>query len=148
MHTNSPNLAKRRHGFSLVEVVVAASIAAVIIGGIIQGYIQAGARAEYSGYSFAAQNLAQQRLEQSRSAKWDPERNLDELVSANFPPQITILDLPVAGTNVSRATNFTTIVNVRTNAPMLKMLRVDTVWRGPRGNLHTNSCATYRTPDT
>jgi hypothetical protein len=73
---------------------------------------------------------------------------LDELTAANFPPQITILDLPVAGTNVFRATNITTIINVSTNSPMLKMLRVDTLWRGPRGRLHTNTCATYRTPDT
>lgn len=136
------------HGFTLIEVVVSTMIAAIVIGGIIMAYVQSAHRTEWSGYSLAAQALATQRLEQTRATKWDPERGFDELVQANFPIQVTILDLPVAGTNATYATNITTISWIRTNAPMLKLIRVDCVWTGPRGRLHTNTAANYRTPDT
>lgn len=135
-------------GFTLIEVIVSTMIAAIVIGGIILGYVQSARRTEWSGYSLAAQALATQRLEQTRATKWDPERGFDELVPSNFPPQIAILDLPVAGTNVTYATNFTTISWIQTNAPMLKLIRVDCIWRGPRGRVHTNIAANYRTPDT
>lgn len=123
-------------------------IAAIVIGGIIMAYVQSAYRTEWSGNSLAAQALATQRLEQTRATKWDPERGFDELVQANFPTQVTILDLPVAGTNATYATNITTISWIQTNAPMLKLIRVDCVWTGPRGRLHTNTAANYRTPDT
>ncbi len=134
--------------FTLIEVVVSTFIAAIVIGRIILGYVQSANRTEWSGYSLAAQALATQRLEQTRATKWDPERGLDELIQSNFPPQITILDLPVVNTNATQATNFTTISWIQTNPPMLKLIRVDCVWRGPRGRVHTNTAANYRTPDT
>lgn len=69
-------------------------------------------------------------------------------MTANFPVQVVVMDLPVAGTNVVYATNTTTITWVSTNAPMTKMIRVDCAWMGPRGRVHTNTAATYRAPDT
>jgi len=139
---------RSRRAFTLVEVAITTLIAAMVIGGIIYGYIQSAYRAEWSGYSLAAQALATQRLEQTRAAKWDPAADVDELISSNFPDVVSILDLPVAGTNVVSATNFTTISWISTNVPMLKMVRVDCVWMGPRGVVFTNSSATYRMPDT
>jgi len=141
-------LARRGKAFTLIEVVVSTMISAIVIGGIILGYVQSANRTEWSGFSLAGQALATQRLEQTRATKWDPERDLDELVPSNFPPQVTLLDLPVSGTNATYATNFTTISWIQTNAPMLKLIRVDCVWIGPRGRLHTNTAANYRTPDT
>lgn len=134
--------------FTLVEVVVATTLAAIVIGGMIYAYVQSATRTEWAGYSLSAQALATQRLEQTRACKWDPERNLDEFVQSNFPDQVTILDLPVSGTNVVYVTNFTVISWIRTNAPMLKMIRVDCVWQGPSARLYTNTAATYRSPDT
>ena len=138
----------RQVGFTLVEVVVATKIAAIVIAGMIFAYVQSAIRTEWSGYSLAAQALATQRLEQTRAAKWDPERELDELQATNFPVLVATLDLPVAGTNVAYVTNLTTITWIRTNAPMLKMIRVDCIWQGPSGRLYTNTAATYRSPDT
>ncbi|MBI3878357.1 MAG: hypothetical protein HY300_20735 [Verrucomicrobia bacterium] len=114
----------------------------------IYGYTQSAERAEWTGQSLAAQALAVQRAEQTRAAKWDTEAGVDRLQSTNFPTQITILDLPVSGTNVVYATNFTTISNVSVIPPLLKMIRVDCVWMFMRrARVFTNTVVTYRAPD-
>ncbi|MGB0579049.1 MAG: type IV pilus modification PilV family protein [Limisphaerales bacterium] len=136
------------NAFTLIEVVVSTTIAAIVVGGMIYAYVTSAARTEWSGYSLAAQALATQRLEQTRACKWDQDRNLDELVATNFPVQVAVLDLPVAGTNLVYATNVTTITWISTNAPKMKMIRVDCSWTGPRGRVHTNTAASYRAPDT
>lgn len=139
----------RVRGFTLAEVVIAASIAAISIGGIIYGYIMSAQRAEWAAYAMAAQALAMQRVEQSRAAKWDVESTptLDQVVPANFPIQVSILDIPISGTNVVYATNFTTITTLSTTPP-LKSIQVDCVWFwSVGGRLFTNTIVTYRSPD-
>ena len=51
--------------FTLAEVVVAIAIMAFVFGGLISAYVQATRRAEWSGYSLAAQAMAIQQLEQA-----------------------------------------------------------------------------------
>lgn len=124
------------------------AIWSLIAAAMINGYIMAAKRAEWSAYSFAAQSLALQRAEQCRAAKWDPKAYppADELVDANFPARVETLDIPISGTNIVYATNYTRIRTISTN-PQLKSIRVDCVWmfltRGP----FTNSILTYRAPD-
>jgi type II secretory pathway pseudopilin PulG len=135
--------------FTLAEVVVAIAITVMSLAGIITGYIFATRQAEWSAYSLAAQSLATQRLEQTRAAKWDPRAwpGVDQLIAANFPTVPTnILDLPVSGTNIAYATNFTTISDVSSGGYPLKMVRVDCVWSF-RQRLFTNTISTYRAPD-
>lgn len=143
--TNQP---KGRTGFTLMESIIASSIAAMMFGGIVYGYIQSGRNAEWSAYSFAAQSMAMQRLEQTRACKWDPEStpSVDELVSTNFPTLISILDVPMNGSNIVYATNYTTISTIST-APQLRMIQVESVWGFINGRLYTNSIATFRAPD-
>lgn len=131
-----------------MEAVIASSIAAMMFGGIVYGYIQSGRNAEWSAYSFAAQSMAMQRLEQTRACKWDPESTpaVDELVSANFPTLVSILDVPMSGSNYIYATNFTTISTISTT-PELRMIVVETVWGFINGRLYTNSIGTCRAPD-
>lgn len=118
------------------------------VAGIIQGYTQSCKRAEWSAYSLAAQVLAAQRLEQTRACRWDTETGVDQLVSANFPAQTVLLDIPVIGTNGFYATNITTITVISASAPQLRMIRVDCSWRFPTtGRVFTNTVATYRSPD-
>ncbi|MBI3192468.1 MAG: prepilin-type N-terminal cleavage/methylation domain-containing protein [Pedosphaera parvula] len=136
-------------GFTLAEVVIAAAIGAISIGGIIYGYVMSAQRAEWAAYAMAAQSLAMQRIEQTRAAKWDLEStpNVDQVVSANFPDQINILDVPISGTNVVYATNFTTITTVSASPP-LRSIQVDCVWNwNVGGRLFTNTVVTYRSPD-
>lgn len=147
MRTNGRNL-KRRLAFTLMEASIASAIAAMMFGGIIYGYIQSSRSAEWSAYSFAAQSLAMQRLEQARACKWDPDATpaVDQLVSANFPTQVSILDVPMNGSNITYATNITTISTISA-VPPLKMISVDAIWQFINGKLYTNSIATYRAPD-
>lgn len=139
---------KRQTGFTLMESLIASTIAAMMFGGIVYGYIQSGRNAEWSAYSFAAQSMAMQRLEQTRACKWDPESTpaVDELVSTNFPTLVSMLDVPMSGSNMVYATNFTTISTIST-APQLRMIVVETVWGFINGRTYTNSIATCRAPD-
>ena len=135
-------------GFTLAEVVIASALAAMSMAGIIYGYIQSAKFAEFTSYSLAAQSMAMQRVEQCRASKWDPlgYPPVDELVVSNFAAQVNILDLPISGSNIVYATNFTVITTLATNPP-LKMIRVDCVWPFLGRGLFTNSTLTYRAPD-
>src|SRR5438876_840400 len=112
-------------GVSLIETVIAVAIAAMVIGGLITGFVQSARQAESSAYILAAQAEASQGLEQVRAAKWDPTVStgaVDQVVSANFPPFIQLLDVPGSGSRPVYATNITTITTVSAN-PLLKMIR-------------------------
>jgi type II secretory pathway pseudopilin PulG len=157
---------RRACAFTLAEVVVSIAIAAIVFGGTISAYIQTTRRAEWSGYSLAAQSLAIQQLEQARSAIWDTALGKNEVTNLalnNFThPSANVwkgsswtnLDIPVSGGNFTRATNIVTITMI-TNvggvpAVSLQMVRVDTVWPFKVGNkylLYTNSMSTYLAPD-
>lgn len=150
MEILSQKNSRRTAGFTLMEASIASAVAAMIFGGIVYGYIQAGRNAEWSAYSFAAQAMALQRLEQTRACRWDPEATpvVDELVSANFPTLVSILDVPMNGTNVMYATNYTTISTIST-VPPVRMIRVDTAWRFLiNGRVYTNTIATCRASDS
>lgn len=135
-------------GFTLAEVVISTMIGAITIAGIIYGYVSSTKRAEWSGYSLAANSLALQGIEQARASKWDPMGNppVDQLVQSNFPVRINILDLPIQGTNIVYATNTTTITVIQANPP-LKLIRVDTTWSFLGKGPFTNTVATYRAAD-
>lgn len=135
-------------GFTLAEVGMAAAIALMTVAGIIYGYTQSSQRAEWSGYSLAAHAAATQRLEQTRACRWDTETGVDQLVAANFPQQVVLLDIPVVGTNAFYGTNVTTITTISATAPQLRMIRVDCTWRFPTTQrVFTNTVVTYRSPD-
>jgi hypothetical protein len=155
-------------GYSLVEVVLAAGIIALVYGMIISCYIQSGLRAQWSGYSLAAQSLTVQQIEQARSAIWDPAMNNNEVTNLNLEGRsynsssrtwsgytTALLDVPYATTNYVTATNFVSIqlidLNNETNPPVqVQMIRVDTVWPFFYRSLNlyfTNTAATLLAPD-
>lgn len=147
MRTKGRNL-KRCLAFTLMEASIASAIAAMMFGGIIYGYIMSNRSAEWSAYSFAAQSLALQRLEQTRAAKWDPDATpvVDQLQGTNFLLDFKILDVPLTGTNITYATNVTTISTISTYPP-LRMISVETTWQFIDGKIYTNTIVTYRAPD-
>ena len=129
-------------------MLIAVGIAGISIGGIVYGYVYSAQRVEWSGVSLAAQALAVQRMEQTRACKWDTDAGVDQLTAANFPVQTTVMDLPVTGTNFLVGTNYTTISDVSATPPLLRMIRVDCVWRFRlTARLFTNTIVTYRSPD-
>lgn len=155
-----------RRGFTLVEVVTAVFIVALVLGGMTVAYTQATRRAQWSGYSLAAQGLAIQALEQARAAVWDSSIGKNEITNLNLLGRTyssgvlkgytwANLDLPVSGTNWICATNYVTItavyLNGATNPPVqLQMVTVDTVWPFQWGNTKryfTNTISTYYAPD-
>ena len=131
-----------------MEATIASTIAAMMFGGIIYGYIQSNKSAEWSAYSFAAQSLALQRLEQTRACRWDPDGTpvVDDLTNSNFLLEFKILDVPLNGTNITYATNITTISTISA-VPPLRMISVETTWQFINGKIYTNTIATYRAPD-
>lgn len=136
-----------RAAFTLAEIVIAAALGSITVGAGLYGYVLSAKRAEWSGYSLAAHSLAVQGIEQARAAKWDPTgAQADDLVSSNFPTAVNILDIPIMGTNIVYATNYTTISYVSTN-PAIKLIRVDCVWNFIKRGPFTNTIVTYRAPD-
>lgn len=133
---------------TLIEVVISMAIAGITISSIVAGYMFSARQLEQSACSSAAEFMARQRVEQVRSAKWDPLATppVNELASSNFPVVVSTLDIPVALNAPLYATNSTTITTVSTDPP-LKMIRVECVWsllsRGP----FTNTLTAYRAPD-
>jgi len=124
------------------------AIAGVMVGGLVNGFLQTAQTAEWSAYSFAAQNQALRGLEQTRAAKWDVYAwpPVDQVVSTNFPIFVDVLDVPRSGGNISYATNITTVTNI-SSSPPLKLVRVDCIWRFMKRGLYTNTAVTYRAPD-
>jgi type II secretory pathway pseudopilin PulG len=137
--------------FTLVEVVIAVLISTIVFAAVVYAYVGANDRSEWSAYSFAAQSLAHQAIEQARTAKWDPENwpAYDDLGVTNYT-QVEILDVPLSGPPVF-ATNYVSISTV-TNSPDIRQLRADCVWvfvtryHGAAGPF-TNTAVSFRASD-
>ena len=156
-------LKRAASAFTLVEVVVCLAVAMLIFCGVITAYVQSSFRAEWSGYSLAAQAYSIQQLEQAKAAVWDNTKcqitNLN-LISWSCANNVwtgyttNTLDLPVSGTNYIYATNFVKVFVITNSVnPQITyyMVKVDTVWpfnwyKGqPR--LFTNTVADLFAPD-
>jgi hypothetical protein len=141
----------RAAAFTLVEVVMSVFIMMLLMAGIITAYIQASYRAEWSGYSLAAQAVGIQQLEAAKAAVWDPLQTpvKDEIKQLVLVTNV-LLDLPVTGTNNVYATNYTTISVVTNGIYSNYMVKVDTVWpfRWKSQIVYfTNTVADYYAPD-
>jgi Tfp pilus assembly protein PilV len=162
----SPGVGGATAGFTLAEVMVSVAITVLAFSGILLGYIQSAQEAEWSGYSSAATALAIQQLEQARTAVFDPAQSpivnqifllpLNARASNALTGVVTgytwtNLDIPISGTNYTRATNFVTITPINPTANItVIMIQVDTVWRIPIGHrwrFFTNSLVDYYGPD-
>jgi hypothetical protein len=143
----------RAAAFTLAEVVICVFIMMLLFAGILTAYIQTSYRAEWSGYSLAAQALAIQQLEQAKAAVWDIQQTPVQNEFTNMPTvTYATLDLPVTGTNYVYATNFATVRLVPTSIAGVSnyMVKVDTVWPFRWKNkviLFTNTIADYYAPE-
>jgi prepilin-type N-terminal cleavage/methylation domain-containing protein len=141
----------RQAGFTLMEVVISMLIMGLAFGGILVAYMQSANRAEWAGYSLAAQAQAVQMMEQFRAASWDTLAipQVDQTTNIAAVTAYT-LDIPISGTNAIWMTNYTSIstLTLATNNPptQVKMIRVDAVWPW-KGRFFTNTLITYRAPD-
>jgi hypothetical protein len=141
----------RTAGFTLVEVVMSTVIIMLVFGAIIGGYIHTSYRAEWTGYSLAAQAAAVQQLESAKCAIWDPQQSPVQDEIKNLPRVTSVLlDLPVTGTNTVYATNYTTVTLMQNGVYSNYLVLVNTVWPFRWKNqttYHTNTIADYYAPD-
>jgi hypothetical protein len=144
----------RTAAFTLVEVVISTFIIMLLFGAIIGGYIQTSYRAEWSGYSLAAQALAVQELEGAKAAVWDTQQSPVNDEFQRLPRLSTaLLDLPVSGTNFVLATvtnSITLITNVPNTQYSNYMVKVSVIWpfRWKSQTVYfTNTIANYYAPD-
>lgn len=139
-------------GFSLIEVLVALAVLALVIQGIILCYLRFTQQAEWSAHSLAAQSLASQGAEQARSAKWDTQAwpqgvgpgQSDELGLTNYAQPNTLA--VGADGQPTVVTNFIGITSVSTTPP-LRQIRSDCVWSFMDRGLFTNTVVMFRAPD-
>jgi type II secretory pathway pseudopilin PulG len=151
INTRSERRRRKALGFTLVEVVIAVLISTIVFATVVYAYIGANDRSEWSAYSFAAQSLAHQAIEQTRTAKWDPQNwpAYDDLGITNYT-QVETLDVALTGQPVL-ATNYVSISTV-TNSPEIRQLRADCVWvlvtryHGAAGPF-TNTAVSFRASD-
>ena len=171
---NLPNPGVKR-GFTLVEVTLSLVIIALVFGGIINAYISASYRAEWTGYSLAAQAAAIQTLEQARSATWDTATKVDEIwgmvqnvstmgnhdYASNTTTHVLsasinrTLDLP-SQTNSTTATVSTTVTVSAKQVALpgshgnMYVIQVDAKWPFQwknSTNYYVNTLVTYMAPD-
>jgi hypothetical protein len=136
---------------TLAEVVVAMAVASLTVLSLIGGYVSSTVATEKASLSLAANTRALERLEDTHAASWNVSGwpVVDELIDANFPTKVVILDLSGQGAGVTYATNYTTITQVSL-APQLRRVRVDCVWRFQNRQfsaLFSNTVETLRGPD-
>ena len=133
-------------GFTLVEVTVSLAILALVLQGVILGYISSTRKAEWSARSLAAQSMASELAEQKRSAKWDTQANVDQLSLATNTT-ITVLNLPLGNSNSPVMVTNTVIISQVSSNPLLRQIRAQCVWSFLNHGAFTNSVILLRAPD-
>ncbi len=139
---------------TLIEVVVALAIAGLMVGGIVTGYIFCTTSAMKDSLYMAANARAMERLEETRSAIWAPNRAvpLDQLVATNFPDETNVvLDLSGSGAESTLATLKTEITQISPSpasplSPPVRRIHVDCIWQFQGVDIVT-SVETCRAPD-
>src|SRR5215510_3734047 len=135
-------------GMTLAEVVVAMAIAGLAIAAIVNGYTVSTNSAQKAAMAMAANARALERIEETRSAKWDMSAYpvVDQLIPTNFLPRTVTLDKAGVGNVVTTATVITEISQISATPP-LKRIRVSCIWRYRGGPAITNVIETCRAPD-
>jgi len=136
---------QHRGGFTLVEVVVASAIAALLFAGIFQCFNVVARRTQFAAYDMAANACAVQQLEQVFSAQWVPSSGITTLLTA-YPTQVvTSLYMPNASGGPSLCTNVITVNKISDNPPYA-MIQVSCVWGFVDMGTFTNTVSVLRAP--
>ena len=146
--TNRP---KAVAAFTLVEVVLSIATLALVMAGMIYGYVQSNYRAEWTAMSLAAQSLASKAVEQARAAKWDIHSGTpgtgpgtsDELPAPMSYFKTNSMVIPATGQTTDVVTTVV-ITSISTNPPA-RQIRADCTWYFPlNGKPFTNTVITWR----
>jgi len=141
---------KASAAFTLVEVVMAMAILALVMAGMIYCYVQSNKRVEWTAMSLAAQASAVEAVEQARAAQWDvhvlsEDQLLQGAIYTNYSRTNTML-IPASGQTIV-VTNWVSVTNLM-NSPPLRQIRADCYWQYTNtGTWFTNTVITWRAPD-
>jgi type II secretory pathway pseudopilin PulG len=132
---------------TLVEVVISMALTGMAVAAIVNGYNYCTNSAHKAALSLAANALAMERIEETRSVTWAPDRSpaVDQLVATNFPNKTVKLDVAGSGALVLPAT-IRTEISQASVSPKLKRIRVDCIWQFRGGPWVTNTIETCRAP--
>jgi type II secretory pathway pseudopilin PulG len=144
-------------GFTLIETLVAFAVFAMVVSGVIYGYVQTNRMAEWSAISLAAQSFASQGAEQARAAKWDPwaypsNTNTDQTPAGSVWTNTGIFDIPIKGNPTNGnfgffETDIVSVVTVTLNPPLRKIVST-TYWNFYlTGTAYSNTVVLLRAPD-
>ncbi len=139
-----------RRGMTLVEVMIATSIFALVFGSVITGLRLANYRAYWATCSIEAGKLAEQQMEQMQAAQWDITASpvIDQVVSNNFTNTVSILLTYTNSAPPVLSTNWVTINTIPNTAnPMYKVLTSSVAWMFEGKGPYTNSLTTIRALD-
>src|ERR1700753_3885694 len=127
-------------GFTLIETLMAFFIFGLVSAGVIYGYVQSNAMAEWSSISLAAESYAIQGAEQARAAKWEPwafpqNSSTDQLHAPtnyvnsgmNYIFELPIKGSPTAPNFAFFVTNYVSVSNIMNNPP-LRQITSQVVW--------------------
>jgi type II secretory pathway pseudopilin PulG len=149
------------NAFTLIEILISFVILALVMSGLMYGYVQANRVAEWSAISLAAQSYASQGAEQLRAADWRPRDGDVTNHGANTAWEIWpgykktntgILDIPIKGSPDSTnfaffVTNIVQVTEPSMNPPLLQ-IRSDVYWIFPfTGQQYDNVVILQRAPD-
>ncbi len=146
MRTKLTNPSRRR-GFTLAETLISIMIMGLVFSGVLMTYTRGSQRAEWSGLSLAAEAMCTRQMEQFRAVLWDTQTIpiLDNTTNIQTNT-VSILDIPISGTNVVYVTNTFMVVNWTNNGPSyLKMITARSTWTWS-GMLFTNQLVDYLAP--
>ena len=151
MYTNAPSETthgrKANFGFTLVETVISVAILAIVMVGLIYGYVRTTYQAGWSSVSLVAQSLALESVERARTAKWCVyslgATGGDEMPPGTYTDIFTnAVLLPLTGQTMT-VTNTLQITTVGTYPP-IRQIRADCVWQFSPGHWFTNTVITLR----
>src|SRR5215510_7119275 len=114
------NRLQRLRGIALSEVVLSIAVSALSVAAVISSSVLSARSADWISHSTAADAAANARMEQTRAAKWDTAATpvIDEVTSANFPPEVVPLYVPVVGNAMLYGTNRVTISAISSSPPL------------------------------
>jgi prepilin-type N-terminal cleavage/methylation domain-containing protein len=142
-----PTNPSRRKGFTLAETLISIMIMGLVFSGVLLTYTRGSQRAEWTGLSLAAEAMCVRQMEQFRSVLWDTQTTPMTDNTTNLPTTtVSILDIPISGTNVVWVTNTFTVVNWTNTGPSyLKMITSKSAWIW-NGQPYTNVLVDYLAP--
>lgn len=130
-------------------------ILALVMSGMIYGYVLTNHRAEWSSMSLDAQSFAAEAVEQARAAQWAlnggaTTNQLQQMPTPSYPTNSYTKTNTMLIPSTGQLTNVVTTVSITSLSinPALYQFSASCVWYFPgKTNRFTNSVITWRAPD-